>query len=109
VNNAVSIVGPTQLGNAGSISLTTPGSLVLAAGGEISTNSTGDGIGGKISLQARQVELSNGATISAESSGRGNAGDIVITAGDTFRSAFSAVTTAADQAGGAGLNCTPGG
>jgi len=108
VNNAVSIVGPTKLGDAGSISLSTPASLVLADGGEISTNSTGDGMGGKISLQARQVELSNSATISAKSSGSGNAGDILITAGDTFRSASSAVTTEADRAGGGSIALSAG-
>jgi len=107
-SNAVSIIGLTKLGNAGSIDLSAPASLVLADGGEISTNSTGDGIGGKISLRATRVELGNNATISAKSSGTGDAGNVTIAAGDTFRSVGSAVTTEAREADGGNISLTAG-
>jgi hypothetical protein len=64
VNNAVSIVGPTKLGDAGSISLSTPASLVLVNGGEISTNSIGMEL--VVRLACRQDRLSSGTVLRSQ-------------------------------------------
>ncbi|MCK4961188.1 MAG: filamentous hemagglutinin N-terminal domain-containing protein [Anaerolineales bacterium] len=64
------------------------------------------GAGGDITLEAPEIELSDGVIISTESFGVGNAGDISITASDTFHSNNSSVTTAAEQAEGGDINIT---
>jgi hypothetical protein len=58
------------------------------------------GVGGDITLQAREIRLTEGASISAISSGTGDAGRLTMTATERFRSDHSTVTTAAIQASG---------
>jgi hypothetical protein len=73
-------------------------------------STAGQGRGGDITLQARQVRLSDGAVIAAESTsesaGAGNAGNVTITAGDTFLSTNSFVKTQATQADGGNIQIT---
>ena len=64
--------------------------------------------GGNIAIASREVQLLNGSRISAQSSGPGNAGNIFITAGDTFLSRNSAVTTEATMADGGDIRLTAG-
>ena len=86
-------------GNAGAVVITaTDVSLVNRA--SISATTSSSGTGGDIALTAPTIELGNGAVIAAESTGTGNAGSVSITATDTFLSTDSAVTTAAETAGG---------
>ena len=70
------------------------------------TSGANSGAGGDITLEAPEIELSDGVIISTESFGVGNAGDISITASDTFHSNNSSVTTAAEQAEGGDINIT---
>ena len=70
------------------------------------TSGANSGAGGDITLEAPEIELSDGVIISTESFGVGNAGDISITASNTFHSNNSSVTTAAEQAEGGDINIT---
>ena len=72
----------------------------------LSASTAGQGRGGDVLLQARQVRLTDGATISAESTGLGNAGNVTIAAGDTFLSTNSSVVTRATQADGGNVQIT---
>jgi len=60
--------------------------------------------GGDITIQAREVQLTNGALISAESSGKGNAGNIYISTPDTLLMKNGSVTTEAKQADGGNIH-----
>jgi len=59
--------------------------------------------GGNITIQAGEVQLTNGALVSAESSGKGNAGNIYIATPDTLLLKNSSVTTEAKQADGGNI------
>jgi large exoprotein involved in heme utilization and adhesion len=63
----------------------------------------GSGAGGDITLQAREIQLSNGGSVSAESTGAGDAGSIDVEAKDTFLSRDSSVTTEAKEADGGNI------
>lgn len=60
--------------------------------------------GGDITLNATQVQLTNGTLISAESSGVGDAGNIDITAADSLLMRNSSITTEAKQADGGNIH-----
>ena len=70
------------------------------------TTAAGSGRGGDITVDAHQVQLTEGAVISAESAGTGNAGSMTITVRDTFLSQHSAVTTDASEATGGNIQMT---
>jgi filamentous hemagglutinin family protein len=71
-------------------------------------SASGSGQGGHISLQADQVQLSNGASISAQSSGPGNAGNITISVADSLISRNSTVNTSTTQSDGGNITITAG-
>jgi filamentous hemagglutinin family protein len=67
------------------------------------SETNGPGRGGDLTLEARDLRLTDGATISATSAGTGEAGTLRLTARDTFESTRSTVTTAATQASGGNI------
>jgi large exoprotein involved in heme utilization and adhesion len=83
-------------------------------GGTMTAETSGTGQGGSITVQADQVDLSNGAQITASSvgttSGAGDAGAIVIAATESFRAENSEITTTAeaDNAGGGRISIQAG-
>lgn len=64
----------------------------------------GEGNGGMINVNSETLNLYDKARISAESFGTGEAGSITINASDTVRLQGSAISTAADSAGGGHIN-----
>lgn len=79
-----------SLGKAGDITIDTP-KLAINEGGRLSTLTFGQGVGGKISIQAQSVDISGfdagsntaslqGSTIQAGTFGTGNAGSLLIDA-----------------------------
>ena len=70
----------------------------------ISTNSSGSGPGGAVTIGAAEsVILNGGSSITASSTGLGNAGNITINAGNQFLSQNGSVTTQASQASGGNI------
>ena len=94
------------------------GDISVIAGNLISISGMGAGLysqtlgssgnGGAISIQAPQVQLSNGAIVTASSTGAGAGGSITIGAGNTFTSNASTVSSTAIQATGGDINVTAG-
>src|SRR5205823_602632 len=84
-------------------------SLVVNAG-SLLVKGVGDskGKGGDITLNVRSLSLQNGALISTNSTGTGNAGNISITAGDRFVMRDSTVTTQATLADGGNITIRAG-
>ena len=83
--------GTNTAGNAGKVSVAA-GSLSILNAGEISTHTTGAGLGGEITvIVGGDVALSSGAAISAETSGSGAGGTIALTAQGTL--SMSGLTT----------------
>jgi filamentous hemagglutinin family protein len=70
------------------------------SGGIVSASTQSSGVGGNISIEAEQLEMSEHASISAESSGTGDAGHISVSPSDTIEIENSSITTAAENAGG---------
>jgi len=85
--------------------------LIDGSGSGIFTTTSGTGVGGDIHLFANSVALQNGAHVSSNSTGTGNAGNITINAGNQFAMTNSSVTTEADQSSGGAIKITtnPGG
>jgi filamentous hemagglutinin family protein len=89
LSGGATIVANTQgKGNAGSIGITATDTIFIdgektGVGSQVLTAEAG-GNGGKINLNAREVDLSGGATIVANTEGKGNAGNIEITATDNI-------------------------
>lgn len=129
-------VSTSTPGDAGSIVLTTPGSVTLRNGGRIDstadsqstgagghiaitagsftgnggtvTSATGgSGPGGDITLTATGIDLTDGATLSTTSSGTGNAGNLTIAASDHIRLDNAGITAAAANAGGGNITIDP--
>jgi filamentous hemagglutinin family protein len=102
-------INSTTLGTGRGGSITVSATDVVAISGHDSglfTNTAGQGPGGEIVLQARQVQLTDSAVISAKSSGDSNAraGNVTITADDTLlMRGQSAITTEARQADGGNI------
>jgi filamentous hemagglutinin family protein len=91
-------------GQAGNVRIRAEDVIAISGQGSgLFTTAEGSGQGGDILLHGRRIQLSEGATISAQSAGTGHAGTIRLTATDTFLSANSAVTTAAERAGGGNI------
>lgn len=96
-------------GQAGDIDIIARDAVVIrggaAAPGIVSSllsNSTAQGAGGKISIQARSLFLEQGGQLSSENSGSGNAGNIFINLRDIFQAKNGRVfTTATNASGGA--------
>jgi hypothetical protein len=82
---------------------TISGQSALAQTG-ISTIALGEGNGGNISLEAGNVNLSDGGSITASSSGTGLAGDISIDAGDVLEMTDSSITTEATVSDGGNID-----
>ena len=83
-------------GAGGTVSVTATDTIdIVGQESGLSASTAGQGRGGDVFLQARQVQLTNGATISAESTGLGNAGNVTITTGDSFLSTNGSVVTRA--------------
>jgi len=95
-------------GRGGSITVTTTDAITISGNTSgLFTNTTGQGLGGDIAVQARQLQLTDGAVIAAESTGTGNAGSLTLAASDTvLLRGHSAITTAASQATGGNIRVT---
>jgi large exoprotein involved in heme utilization and adhesion len=94
----------SSTGRGGAIDVTAGNMIALTGSGTgLFSQANATGTGGTITLQANQVQLSNGSLITAGSSGLGNAGNIVINAGQNYTSTNSAVTTQAAQASGGNI------
>jgi filamentous hemagglutinin family protein len=100
-----STLGP---GHGGTITVTTADTLTIAGRNSgLRTTAAGSGMGGDITVDAHQVQLTDGAVITAESTGAGNAGSLTLTAHDTvLLRGHSTVTTAASQATGGNIRVT---
>jgi filamentous hemagglutinin family protein len=85
-------------------------SSVVVNAGSLLVNGVGNskGNGGDITLNVRSLSLQNGALISTNSTGTGNAGNISITAGDRFVMRDSTVTTQATLADGGNITIRAG-
>jgi large exoprotein involved in heme utilization and adhesion len=96
------------LGAGGTLSIRATDRLELSGlGSTIASQTQAQGPGGDITLQARQIQLSDRAVIAAESTGTGNAGSLTLAASDTlWLRGHSAVTTAASQATGGNIRVT---
>jgi len=68
--------------------------------------SSGSGTGGDIQLRAAEISLTDGAQVSASSKGTGDAGNIDITAGGSFISRNSKVSTSSQNADGGNIKVT---
>jgi filamentous hemagglutinin family protein len=68
--------------------------------------SSGSGTGGDIKLKAAEISLTDGAQVSASSKGTGDAGNIDITAGGSFISRNSKVSTSSQNADGGNIKVT---
>ncbi len=108
--------------NSGTSSTGQGGNITINAGGTISISGTlsngqpsgilsrtigtdpGSGSGGTITLQATQVQLSNGSSVSAQSFGTGNAGNINIMASDSLVMQNSSISTATTQSDGGDIH-----
>jgi len=95
--------GATQesTGLGGHISITATD--VIAIAGQysgVSTATRSHGRGGDITLQAREIRLSEGASLSATSTGTGDAGRLTMTATEHLRLDRSTLTARAAQANG---------
>jgi hypothetical protein len=95
-------------GQGGTITVTATDTVAISGRNSgLSTSTMGPGHGGEITLQARQLQLTDGAIIAAESTGTGNAGSLTLTARDTLLlRGHSAVTTAASEATGGNIQVT---
>ena len=94
-------------GNGGSLSVQAEKEISFTgAFSGVYSGSSGDGIGGNISLRATEISLTDGARVSARSRGAGNAGDIDIAAAANFISKDSKVITASDHADGGNIKVT---
>jgi len=98
---ATSTVSPNA-GKAGDISITAHSTF--QSDNSTVITSAEQAAGGDITLTAGQdVLLRNGTLVSAESSGSGDAGNITISAGNTYLSENSSVTTVSKQADGGNI------
>jgi filamentous hemagglutinin family protein len=95
-------------GHGGTVTVTTAEAFTLVGPTSgLRTTAAGSGPGGDITVQARQIQLTDGAVIAAESTGTGNAGNLTLAASDTLLlRGHSAVTTAASQAKGGNIQVT---
>jgi large exoprotein involved in heme utilization and adhesion len=95
-------------GQGGTVTVTTADTLTIAGRNSgLRTTAAGSGTGGDITVDAHQVQLTDGAVITADSTGVGDAGNLTLTAHDTvLLRGHSAVTTAASQAKGGNIQVT---
>jgi large exoprotein involved in heme utilization and adhesion len=97
-------------GHGGTVAVTAADAVAISGDESgIFTSTTGQGLGGDIILQARQVQLTERGIISAKSSGdsEAKAGNVTLAARDTLLlRGHSAVTTAASQATGGNIRVT---
>jgi large exoprotein involved in heme utilization and adhesion len=97
-------------GHGGTVAVTATDAVAISGDESgLFTSTTGQGLGGDITLQARQIQLSERALISAKSSGNSEAkaGNVTITALDTLQMwGHSAVTAEAVQAKGGNVRVT---
>jgi filamentous hemagglutinin family protein len=98
-----SLLGDGATGNAGSVSIQAK-NLQLSDQGLISTQTTGPGTGGNIELISDQVTLSSSALISASSTALGDAGNIDIDAKYSLLMRNSSITTEAMHADGGNIH-----
>ena len=102
-SGAATSASSSGTGDAGNITIETPG-LFQSTGGNVRTTAQ-TGQGGDITMTAGEIRL-NGATISASSQGPGDAGTILIDSGVQFIATDSAVTTEATQGSGGNIEVT---
>jgi hypothetical protein len=88
----------------------TVGDVVSIAGENsgLFSNTLGAGRGGDITLQARELRLTEGGVISAASSSAGDAGSLRLQIGETFRSDHGRVTATAARGAGGNIQLTAG-
>jgi hypothetical protein len=90
-----------EAGAGGRITLTaTDGITVAGPTSGLFSNTQSRGLGGDITLQARELRLTDEATISALSSGAGDAGRLTLTATEHLRLDRSTLTARSTQANG---------
>lgn len=99
----------TNAGVGGNVTVTlTGGDLRLKEEGGIRADTQGTGLGGTITLAAKNIILDSGS-INASSSGSGNAGDVAVTADILSIGNSGLVSTSTSQAGAGGVvNITSG-
>jgi filamentous hemagglutinin family protein len=93
-------------GNAGNISIET-GRLNVADNAVISTTSGASGDGGSINIKTNSLIMENNAVISSESKGTGKAGDITISSAALLKMNNSSITTATVNADGGNISIDP--
>jgi filamentous hemagglutinin family protein len=94
-------------GAGGTVSVTATDTIDIAGQESgFSASTAGQGRGGDVLLQARQIRLTDGAIISAESTGLGNAGNVTIATSDTVLSTNGNIVARATQADGGNIQIT---
>jgi large exoprotein involved in heme utilization and adhesion len=83
-------------GRSGNIYITTDDSVVLNDASVISSATRGQGDGGDIQIQTRQLSLSNGAFIDTVTLGQGNSGNLLVNASEAVSLSGSTVVTPPD-------------
>lgn len=81
---------------------------IQGPGSRLLSDAEGAGAGGNLTIMTSRLHLRDDAVISAASSGTGAAGSLMLSAADTLRSVRSAITTAADRAGGGNITINAG-
>ncbi|MEH2361749.1 two-partner secretion domain-containing protein [Nostoc sp.] len=83
-NNTVKVyeINSTGAQGSGNITINSLAPFVLNNGKMISSDTSGDGKGGDIRINAPSIELTNGSKLVTSTSGSGNAGDITVNANE---------------------------
>src|SRR5262249_12719739 len=89
----------TSVADAGSMHITSD--LVSIDGGEVSSSTTAEGLGGNIDIAARGLTVSNAGKLTASTSGSGHGGAITVAANTV--EVLSGGTVASDAASGGTL------
>jgi filamentous hemagglutinin family protein len=71
-------------GNAGTLEITSK-NLLVENGGEISSETFGEGDGGNITIDTEQLTVKNGGSITTKTNSAGNSGELVINASESIR------------------------
>ncbi len=85
----------TNAGTGGAINVALTGDLTLTAAGGIKADTQGTGLGGTITIAAKNILMNDNGNINASSTGTGLAGNINLIAGDTLQLRNASITTEA--------------
>ena len=102
LQNRFNVFYDTPLGNAGTVSITTP-NLTLQDGGAVSVTNDGSGNGGSINLTADSIQLKNQALIQAKTTS-GDGGNISLGVGKLLQLRDNSQITATAGSNGNGGN-----